>query len=73
MASSFETQRFAMLLTMRAEAGAFHGEAETMLAILMVRRRDSAVSNHEAPDAAILRDAPLRDAPHDEGRSWRFS
>jgi hypothetical protein len=49
MASSFETQRFAMLLTMRAEAGAFHGEAETMLAILMVRRRDRAVSNHEAP------------------------
>jgi hypothetical protein len=38
-----------MLLTMRAEAGAFHSEAETMLAILMVRRRDSAVSNHEAP------------------------
>jgi hypothetical protein len=32
----------------------------------MVRRRGSAVSNHEAPDAGILRDASPCDAPRDE-------
>jgi hypothetical protein len=33
--------------------------------ILMVRRRSCAVSNHESPDAAILRDAAST-APQDE-------
>src|SRR5262245_38623385 len=40
--------------------------------LLMVRRRESAVSNHEAPisPAAILRDARQGRAPQDEGRGW---
>jgi hypothetical protein len=56
------------VITIRDEARQLERFAKQFLD-LMVRRRACAVSNHEAPDAAILRDTRKARSSSDNGKA----